>query len=144
MRHKKSGRKLNRTMEHRKAMFRNMSRSLLVQERIRTTLPKAKELRKFVEPLITLALKNDLSARREAYKVLGNHQLVQKLFDEIGPRFAGQATGGYTRIVKFGQPRTGDNAPMALIELTVMSEPASTEEKDTAAPEQADEQVTEA
>jgi large subunit ribosomal protein L17 len=130
-------------MEHRKAMFRNMSRSLLVQERIRTTLPKAKELRKFVEPLITLALKNDLSARREAYKVLGNHQLVQKLFDEIGPRFADHASGGYTRIVKFGQPRTGDNAPMALIEFTVMSEAPADSEKATAAPEQAEESPVE-
>lgn len=122
MRHKKSGRKLNRTMEHRKAMFRNMARSLIVHERIRTTVPKAKELRKFVEPLITLALKNDLNARRAAYKVLGNHSLVKRLFDEIGPRFAAQASGGYTRIVKFGAPRTGDSAPMALIEFTLASE----------------------
>ncbi len=129
MRHKKSGRKLNRTMEHRKAMFRNMSRSLIIHERIRTTVPKAKELRRFVEPLITLALKNDLSARREAYKVLGNHKLVQRLFDEIGPRFAEHATGGYTRIVKFGQPRPGDNAPMALIEFTLMPEESSLEEE---------------
>jgi large subunit ribosomal protein L17 len=121
-------------MEHRKAMFRNMCRSLLVHERIRTTLPKAKELRKFVEPLITLALKNDLKSRREAYKILGNHQLVQRLFDEIGPRFADQPAGGYTRIVKFSQPRMGDSAPMALIELKVM---AAEPESDETEPEQA-------
>ncbi|PIE69346.1 MAG: 50S ribosomal protein L17 [Deltaproteobacteria bacterium] len=129
MRHKKAGRKLNRTMEHRKAMFRNMCRSLIIHERIRTTLPKAKELRKFVEPLITLALKNDLKARRDAYKVLGNHQLVQRLFDEIGPRFADNATGGYTRIVKFGQPRVGDSAPMALIEFTLLAGELGSEEE---------------
>jgi large subunit ribosomal protein L17 len=148
MRHKKAGRKLNRTMEHRKAMFRNMCRSLLVHERIRTTLPKAKELRKFVEPLITLALKNDLKSRREAYKILGNHQLVQRLFDEIGPRFADQPSGGYTRIVKFSQPRMGDAAPMALIELKEMAaEPESdeTESEQTSQPtEQAEETATEA
>jgi len=144
MRHKKAGRKLNRTMEHRKAMFRNMSRSLLIHERIRTTLPKAKELRKFVEPLITLALKNDLNARREAYKVLGNHQLVQRLFDEIGPRFADQPTGGYTRIVKFGQPRTGDCASMAIIELTVMERETAEGDETAEAVEQNDEVTAEA
>ncbi|WP_462323400.1 50S ribosomal protein L17 [Desulfoplanes sp.] len=125
MRHKKSGRKFSRTMEHRKAMFKNMSRALLTYERIRTTLPKAKELRKFVEPLITLALKNDVTARREAYKMLGSHQLVQKLFNEIGPRYTKDQHGGYTRIVKFGQPREGDSAQMALIELKYL---ASSEE----------------
>ncbi|MFA6809601.1 MAG: 50S ribosomal protein L17 [Desulfoplanes sp.] len=138
MRHKKSGRKLNRTMEHRKAMFRNMARSLIVHERIRTTVPKAKELRKFVEPLITLALKNDLNARRAAYKVLGNHSLVKRLFDEIGPRFSAQASGGYTRIVKFGAPRTGDSASMALIEFTQAAEisvDAAQNEKVEAEPE---------
>ncbi len=128
MRHKKSGRKLNRTGAHRKAMFRNMSRSLLIHERIRTTLPKAKELRKFVEPLITLAIKNDLSARREAYKVLENHALVKKLFDEIGPRYAAQAGGGYTRIVRFGAPRTGDSASMAIIELIQGADVADADE----------------
>ena len=148
MRHKKAGRKLNRTMEHRKALFRNMSRSLLVHERIRTTLPKAKELRKFVEPQISLALKNDLKSRREAYKVLGSHQLVQRLFDEIGPRFADQPSGGYTRIVKFSQPRMGDAAPMALIELKVMAaEPVQEDEQPeetTEKAEQAEETSSEA
>ncbi|GAU07520.1 50S ribosomal protein L17 [Desulfoplanes formicivorans] len=145
MRHKKAGRKLNRTMEHRKALFRNMSRSLLVHERIRTTLPKAKELRKFVEPLITLALKNDLKSRREAYKVLGSHQLVQRLFDEIGPRFADQPSGGYTRIVKFSQPRMGDAAPMALIELNVRAvEPVADEEEQPEKTEEVEETTSEA
>ena len=110
-----------------------MSRSLLIHERIRTTLPKAKELRKFVEPLITLAIKNDLSARREAYKVLENHSLVKKLFDEIGPRYAAQAGGGYTRIVKFGAPRTGDSASMAIIELIQGAEAAEVHETPQAA-----------
>jgi large subunit ribosomal protein L17 len=121
MRHRKSGRKLNRNSAHRKALFRNMARSLLTFERIRTTEAKAKDLRGFVDRLITLALKNDLHARRLAYKELGNHQLVQRLFDEIGPRFAGGA-GGYTRIVKLAAPRAGDAAPMVLIELTRLAE----------------------
>jgi large subunit ribosomal protein L17 len=123
MRHRKAGRKLNRTWEHRKAMFRNMCRSLLVYERIRTTEPKAKELRMVVERLITLTKSNDLHSRRQAFKVLENHTLVKKLFDEIGPRFAG-VPGGYTRVVKLGLPRAGDSAPMAIIELTRMAAPA--------------------
>jgi large subunit ribosomal protein L17 len=117
MRHSKSGRKLGRNASHRKALFRNMARSLMTFERIRTTEAKAKELRKVAEGLVTLALANDLHARREAYKVLGNHQLVAKLFNEIGPRFVG-VQGGYTRVVKLGQPRAGDCAPLAIIELT--------------------------
>ena len=117
MRHKKSGRKLGRTASHRKAMLRNMARSLLVHERIRTTEHKAKELRGVVEHLVCLAQTDSLHARRLAYKVLENHQLVARLFDEIAPRFAGQP-GGYTRVVKLGLPRAGDCAPMAVIELT--------------------------
>ncbi len=117
MRHNKSGRKLGRNSSHRNAMFRNMVRSLLTYERIRTTEAKAKELRKVAEKLITLACRDDLHARRQAYKVLENHQLVKKLFDDIGPRFKEQ-NGGYTRIAKLGLPRAGDCAPMAIIELT--------------------------
>ena len=117
MRHKKSGRKLGRTAAHRKAMLRNMARSLLVHERIRTTEHKAKELRGVVENLVTLAQTDSVHARRMAYKVLENHQLVARLFDEIGPRFQGQP-GGFTRVVKMGLPRAGDCAPMAVIELT--------------------------
>jgi large subunit ribosomal protein L17 len=127
MRHRKSGRKLNRTWAHRKAMFRNMARSLLVYERIRTTEPKAKELRAVVEKLITLSKTNDLHSRRQAFKVLENHGLVKKLFDEIGPRFAG-VPGGYTRVVKLGLPRAGDSASMAMIELTRLA-PAPEGEK---------------
>jgi len=121
MRHRNAGKKLGRDTAHRKALFRNMAKSLITYERIRTTEPKAKELRKVVDKLITLALKNDLPARRQAYKVLGNHGLVKKLFDEIGPRFAG-GSGGYTRVVKLGLPRPGDSAPMAIIELTRLAE----------------------
>lgn len=120
MRHRKSGCKLNRDSAHRTAMFKNMARALLTYEQIRTTEVKAKELRRVVDKLITLALRNDLHARRQAYKVLGSHQLVQRLFDEIGPRFEG-GQGGYTRIIKLSQPRTGDCAPMVIIELTRMA-----------------------
>lgn len=135
MRHRKSGRKLNRSNSHRTAMFKNMARALLTYEQIRTTDVKAKELRRVVDKLITLALRNDLHARRQAYKVLGNHQLVQRLFDEIGPRFEG-GQGGYTRIIKLSQPRTGDCAPMVIIELTKKA-------VDAPAPEKAQEKVEE-
>jgi large subunit ribosomal protein L17 len=117
MRHRKSGKKLGRTWEHRKAMFRNMAKSLIVHERIKTTVPKAKELSKIVDKLVTLAIRNDLSAKRQAYKVLENHKLVQRLFNEIGPKFS-NGKGGYTRVVKFAAPRLGDSAAMALIEFT--------------------------
>ncbi len=117
MRHSNSGKKLSRNPAHRKALFRNMAKALLTHGKIRTTEIKAKELRRVVEPLITLALRNDLHARRQAYRVLGSHQLVKRLFDEIGPVFAGVA-GGYTRVLKLDKPRRGDNAPMAIIELT--------------------------
>lgn len=128
MRHRKAGRKLNRSDSHRKAMFRNMAKSLLTYERIRTTEAKAKELRRVVEKLITTALKNDLHARRQAYKTLNNHKLVQRLFDEIAPRFEG-GKGGYTRIVKLSTPRKGDCAPMVIIELTKRAEPEATAEE---------------
>ncbi|WP_147822038.1 50S ribosomal protein L17 [Salidesulfovibrio onnuriiensis] len=127
MRHRKSGRKLNRSASHRKAMFRNMAKALLTYESIRTTEAKAKELRKIVDRLITMALKNDLHARRQAYKILGSHQMVQRLFDEIGPRFEG-GTGGYTRIIKLSSPRKGDAAPMVIIELTKLAGEAKAEE----------------
>ena len=117
MRHSNSGKKLSRTPSHRKALFRNLAKALLTHGKIRTTVIKAKELRRVVEPLITLALRNDLHARRQAYRVLGNHQLVQRLFDVIGPAFVG-VPGGYTRVLKLAAPRRGDNAPLAIIELT--------------------------
>jgi large subunit ribosomal protein L17 len=115
-------------------MFKNMARAILTYEQIRTTEAKAKELRRIVDKLITLALRNDLHTRRQAYKVLGSHQLVQRLFDEIGPRYEG-GTGGYTRIIKLSQPRKGDCAPMVIFELTKKAE-EQTEEKP--AEEQAD------
>lgn len=117
MRHNNSGRKLGRTPSHRKALFRNMAKALLINGSIHTTEAKAKELRGVVEPLITLSRRDDVHARRQAYRVLGNHQLVQRLFDEIGPRFAG-IPGGYTRVMKMAMVRRGDAAPMAIIELT--------------------------
>ena len=117
MRHSNSGKKLSRNPSHRKALLRNMSKALLTHGRIRTTEVKAKELRGVVESLIPLARRNDVAARRQAYRELGSHQLVQKLFDEIAPRFAG-VPGGFTRVVKLAMPRPGDCAPMAIIELT--------------------------
>lgn len=115
MRHKKSGRQLNRNSSHRNAMFRNMITSLFRHEIIRTTLPKAKELRRFAEPLITLAKNDGVAQRRLAFARLRDKEVVGKLFQEIGPRY-GQRPGGYTRILKCGF-RAGDNAPMAYIEL---------------------------
>ncbi|EGB16630.1 ribosomal protein L17 [Pseudodesulfovibrio mercurii] len=126
MRHRKSGRKLNRSNTHRAAMFKNMARALLTYEQIRTTEAKAKELRRIVDKLLTMALRNDLHSRRQAYKVLGSHQMVQRLFDEIGPRFE-SGVGGYTRIVKLSQPRKGDCAPMVIIELTKKGAEATAE-----------------
>lgn len=115
MRHRVRGKKLNRTAAHRKAMLRNMAKSFLTYERIRTTETKAKELRGVVERLVRYALENTVASRREAYRILENHSLVKKLFDEIAPRFQ-KNQGGFTRVVKFGLPRKGDAAPMALIE----------------------------
>ncbi len=115
MRHGNGLRKLNRTSSHRLAMLRNMSNSLLQHELIKTTLPKAKELRRVVEPLITLGKKDNLANRRLAFNRLRDRDMVTKLFTELGPRYATRP-GGYTRILKFGF-RVGDNAPMALVEL---------------------------
>lgn len=126
MRHNNSGRKLGRNPSHRKALFRNMAKALLTHGSIHTTEAKAKELRGVVEPLITLSRKNDVHARRQAYRVLGSHQLVQKLFDEIGPRFAG-VPGGYTRVTKLALARRGDAAPLAIIELTRQADAAPAE-----------------
>ena len=116
MRHKKTGRKLGRNSDHRKAMFRNMAVSLIVHESISTTLPKAKELRRTIEPLITLAKQDGVSKRRRAFDKLRDKVAVGKLFDEIGPRFK-ERTGGYLRILKKGM-RSGDSAQMALVQLT--------------------------
>jgi large subunit ribosomal protein L17 len=114
MRHRKSGRKLNRNSSHRKAMFKNMAVSMLQHEVIRTTLPKAKELRGVVEPLITLAKTDSVANRRLAFSRLGDRAIVTKLFDEIGPR-SKDRPGGYLRVLKTGL-RAGDKAPMAIIE----------------------------
>ncbi|MDP3621005.1 MAG: 50S ribosomal protein L17 [Polynucleobacter sp.] len=115
MRHGNGLRKLNRTSSHRLAMLRNMSNSLLEHEVIKTTLPKAKELRMVVEPLITLGKKDNLANRRLAFNRTRDRDIVTKLFTELGPRYATRP-GGYLRILKFGF-RHGDNAPMALVEL---------------------------
>lgn len=115
MRHRVSNRKLNRTSSHRKAMLRNMANSLLRHEIIKTTLPKAKELRKVAEPLITLGKKATVANRRLAFDRLRDRDIVVKLFDELGPRYQTR-NGGYLRILKCGF-RHGDNAPMALVEL---------------------------
>ena len=115
MRHMKSGRKLNRNSAHRKAMFRNMSNSLFQNEIIKTTVPRAKELRRVAEPLITLAKEDSASHRRLAFDRLRDREAVTKLFNELGPRYAGRP-GGYLRIMKCGF-RAGDNAPMAYVEL---------------------------
>ncbi|MDR2574174.1 MAG: 50S ribosomal protein L17 [Desulfovibrio sp.] len=117
MRHSNSGRKFSRTPSHRKALMQNLAKALLIHGRIRTTEMKAKDLRRVVEPLITLAKRNDLHSRRQAYRVLNDHSLVKRLFDEIGPLFA-SVPGGYTRILKLAAPRRGDNAPMSIIELS--------------------------
>lgn len=115
MRHRLGLRKLNRTSSHRLAMFRNMTVSLLRHELIKTTLPKAKELRRVAEPILTLGKNPSLANRRLAFARLRDREMVTKLFDELGPRYAAR-NGGYLRILKFGF-RQGDNAPMALIEL---------------------------
>lgn len=115
MRHLKSGRKLNRDSTHRKAMFRNMASSLFENEIIKTTVPKAKELRRVAEPLITLAKEDSVAHRRLAFDRLRNREVVTKLFNELGPRYVDRP-GGYLRILKCGY-RPGDKAPMAYVEL---------------------------
>jgi large subunit ribosomal protein L17 len=115
MRHQKSGRKLNRTSSHREAMFKNMASSLIKHELIRTTLPKAKELRRVAEPLITLGKTDGVANRRLAFSRLRDQEAVGKLFVELGPRYK-ERPGGYLRILKCGF-RPGDNAPMAYVEL---------------------------
>lgn len=115
MRHRKSGRKFSRTSAHRKAMFRNMTASLVEHELIKTTLPKAKELRRVAEPLITLSKNDSVANRRLAFSRLRDDAAVAKLFDELGPRYS-ERPGGYLRILKCGF-RAGDKAPMAYVEL---------------------------
>ncbi len=130
MRHRHGLRKLNRTSSHRLAMLRNMTVSLLRHGVIKTTLPKAKELRRVVEPMITLGKKPTLANRRLAYDRLLDREVVGLLFSDIGPRYA-KRNGGYLRILKYGF-RQGDNAPMALVELLDRPEPKEEEQKETA------------
>ena len=131
MRHRHGLRKLNRTSSHRLAMLRNMTNSLLRHEAIKTTLPKAKELRRVVEPMITLGKKPSLANRRLAFNRLRDRDIVTKLFDELGPRYQARP-GGYTRILKMGF-RVGDNAPMAYVELVDRPDPAVATASETAA-----------
>lgn len=128
MRHRQSGRKLNRNSPHRKAMFRNMAVSLMEHEVIKTTLPKAKELRRVAEPLITIAKNDSVAKRRLAFSRLRDREAVTKLFTELGPRYKDRP-GGYLRILKCGF-RPGDKAPMAIVEL-VGRAGAETSEEDT-------------
>src|SRR5512143_332807 len=132
MRHKKSGRRLGRNSPHRRAMYRNLAASLLVHETIRTTLPKAKELRRVVEPLITLAKEDGVSRRRLAFDRLRDDVAVGRLFTELGPRFKARP-GGYLRILKVGF-RAGDSAPMAIVQLLDQpAKPAEAKEPRTTA-----------
>ena len=133
MRHRLGLRKLNRTSAHRLAMLRNMTVSLLRHETIKTTLPKAKELRRVAEPLITLGKKPSLANRRLAFDRLRDREIVVKLFDELGPRYAAR-NGGYLRILKCGF-RDGDNAPMAIV--TLMDQPEIVESSEAAPEKQA-------
>jgi len=130
MRHRKSGRKLNRNSSHRKAMFRNMAVSLFDHELIKTTLPKAKELRRVAEPLITLAKEDTVANRRLAFSRLRDKDVVKKLFEELGERYQ-ERPGGYLRILKCGF-RKGDNAPMAYVELVDRPQKAASAEAETA------------
>lgn len=125
MRHRKSGRQLNRNSSHRTAMFRNMAVSLMEHEIIKTTLPKAKELRRVAEPLITMAKVDSVAKRRLAFSRLRDREMVTKLFTELGPRYK-ERPGGYVRILKCGV-RTGDKAPMAYVELVDRPEVAEEE-----------------
>ncbi len=134
MRHRKSGRKFNRNSSHRKAMFSNMATSLLKHELIKTTLPKAKELRKVVEPLITRAKIDSVSNRRRVFSKIRDNEITAKLFTEIGPRYA-ERPGGYIRILKCGF-RTGDKAPMAYVELVDRPIPEVVEDDDDSVSEE--------
>ena len=126
MRHRKAGRQLNRNSSHRQAMFKNMAGSLVKHELIKTTLPKAKELRRVIEPLITLAKQDSVANRRLAMARTGDKEVVGKLFNELGPRYE-ERPGGYIRILKCGL-RTGDKAPMAYVELVDRPEVEAVEE----------------
>ncbi|MDX8126139.1 50S ribosomal protein L17 [Methylomonas sp. BW4-1] len=126
MRHRKSGRQLNKNSSHRKALFSNMACSLFRHELIKTTLPKAKELRVIAEPLITLSKNDSVAKRRQAFSKLRDRDVVTKLFNELGPRYQSR-NGGYLRIIKCGF-RPGDDAPMAYVELVDRPEPVQTEE----------------
>ncbi len=126
MRHQNSGRQLSRNSSHRHALMKNLTAALLRYEAIRTTVPKAKELRRVVEPIITLGKTDSQAARRRAFAKLRDNALVEKLFTDIGPRFAARA-GGYTRILKM-EPRPGDSAPMALMQLTEKAAVATAEQ----------------
>jgi large subunit ribosomal protein L17 len=126
MRHRKSGRQLNRNSSHRKAMFSNMVSSIIKHELIKTTLPKAKELRGFAEPLITLAKKDSVANRRLAFAKLRDKEAVAKLFNHLGPRYQ-ERSGGYLRVMKCGF-RTGDDAPMAYVELVDRPDPTDIDE----------------
>ena len=127
MRHRESGRKLNRNSSHRKAMFRNMAVSLIEHEMIKTTLPKAKELRRIAEPLITMAKIDNVAKRRLAFSRLRDRGVVTKLFNELGPRYK-ERPGGYLRILKCGF-RTGDKAAMAIVELVDRPKISESDEK---------------
>ena len=131
MRHRNSGRQLSRNASHRHAMLRNMATSLLQHETIRTTVPKAKELRRVVEPLITMAKVDSIGSRRLAYSRLRDEAIVVKLFEDLGPRFKARA-GGYTRILKM-EPRPGDNADMALMQLVDLAAVETDKKEDTKA-----------
>src|SRR5690625_5223809 len=120
MRHRKSGRRLGRTSAHRSALMRNMTKSLIEHEQIRTTLPKAKELRRFAEPLVTLAGNDSVAHRRRAFSKLRDDAIVSKLFTDLGPRFR-ERPGGYLRIIKAGF-RPGDNAPVAIVQFVEQAE----------------------
>lgn len=126
MRHRNTGRSLNRTSSHRKAMFTNMCNSLIEHELIKTTLPKAKELRRYIEPLITKSKMDSVATRRYAFDILRSKSAVGKLFTTLGPRY-NERPGGYVRILKCGF-RPGDNAPMAIVELVDRPEESETEE----------------
>jgi large subunit ribosomal protein L17 len=130
MRHHRTGRQLSRNSSHRAALMRNLTAALLRYETFRTTVPKAKELRRFVEPIITMAKTDNLAARRRAFAKLRDDVLVEKLFTDLGPRFAARA-GGYTRILKM-ESRPGDSAPMALMQLVDKAAPVPAPDTDKA------------